>query len=722
MNIDKFLNLVLVTENPDDIFGRAGAKTFGIYKDFIFYFKDSRATHGNAFRVLKNKLYPEYPVDKKMVSNLEIMGEIPKEITDYIKHWNDKNSESVDFMYRDKMLSIHGIKLGRIDLESEVISFWHNSHNFSPQDKNSVLKLCALLGANPTQYTYEFFINYEKDVRLSYNEFFGKPIIVPQKAESIDTSRIIHIIDPTIKGDVMKKAGIKPKAIKGVQKRFAMGESTNFSTFFEARQEFVDKIKSSVDDISKRPFDELFKGKERFAIKVPNPDFAISIRHLGLSLEDFDYNKWTYKGTNINTFFKNKWSDGELVKYFSKEWGLDKDDAEHFRKELSDKNTRKKLIGGEFELNELFKHIRGIKRILDQNNMFYYVVFTRHPIDVLRMSDHRGISSCHRLGGGKYSPDEGIYQDCAFADAKNDGGVVYLIRGGDFKKIKDQLNDPEIFEDIDRGTGKIRPIGRIRLRRFIDMSSKKDFAVPTTIQGDQKYGRFTPEIHEVVLNYLRRNQQIFKNPPTEEYAEEHIVMVGGSYSDENISNLLELFFGEERVSYSGIKHSSGHTTTWQEEIDNILPIINDAMGPYIRVTPTISRNAWDHQILRIHLAVFLSVPINLEVHSRKDIDSAVDDIHHDYRVIRRILPLSWNNLNSYIAGSIREYGGWNNQNGGQLWTSIEFNILDPDSLHQMYVEMLSARTAIATTEKIITQQIHKLLDALKEDSPHDPDK
>jgi hypothetical protein len=45
------------------------------------------------------------------------------------------------------------------------------------------------------------------------------------------------------------------------------------SLLFEITKNHIDDIESSINNINERPFEELFKGRERFAIKVINLEF-----------------------------------------------------------------------------------------------------------------------------------------------------------------------------------------------------------------------------------------------------------------------------------------------------------------------------------------------------------------------------------------------------------------------------------------------------------------
>ena len=215
-----------------------------------------------------------------------------------------------------------------------------------------------------------------------------------------------------------------------------MGE---FKLFFEARQEYIDKIQDAVDKVSDRPFNELFQGKgDRFLIRVYNPTIEKTTKELGLDSKEFDWNKRTYRGHNLNTFIKRLRKPEVLLQLYNKynRGGWEPDDYDGM---LNDLNTQyDRAIQGDHILYKINKEISALKQAIDQNNIYYYLLFSRHPIDVLRMSDHKGISSCHRLKG-EYSAKEGEYSQCALADAQNDGGVVYLIKGADVKKIKENL-------------------------------------------------------------------------------------------------------------------------------------------------------------------------------------------------------------------------------------------------------------------------------------------
>ncbi len=66
----------------------------------------------------------------------------------------------------------------------------------------------------------------------------------------------------------------------------------------------------------------------------------------------------------------------------------------------------------------------------------YAVVISRHPVDVLRMSDISNIRSCHSEGSE--------YFHCAVAEAKGHGPIAYIVRS---EELENHLMDQE--EDLD---------------------------------------------------------------------------------------------------------------------------------------------------------------------------------------------------------------------------------------------------------------------------------
>ena len=94
--------------------------------------------------------------------------------------------------------------------------------------------------------------------------------------------------------------------------------------------------------------------------------------------------------------------------------------------------------------DENYKEIEGL---MSGDAASYMVILTRHPIDVLRMSDIGAIESCH-------SPKNSYFK-CAVAEAKGHGPIAYLVPEKDYKDLLaglyseyDTADDPEAAFDI----------------------------------------------------------------------------------------------------------------------------------------------------------------------------------------------------------------------------------------------------------------------------------
>ena len=145
----------------------------------------------------------------------------------------------------------------------------------------------------------------------------------------------------------------------------------------------------------------------------------------------------------------------------------------------------------------------------------YSIVYTRHPIDVMRMSDFDNIESCHS------PPSRGrdnSYYKCAVAEAHGHGPVTYVVRNRDlddliskygledasYQDLLDAIedNDEEFFRDSERGVGEITPVSRVRLKKFVSPKLEISLAVPSTMT----YGKRFPELYSNISNFTKEKQ------------------------------------------------------------------------------------------------------------------------------------------------------------------------------------------------------------------------
>lgn len=174
----------------------------------------------------------------------------------------------------------------------------------------------------------------------------------------------------------------------------------------------------------------------------------------------------------------------------------------------------------------------------------YYIILSRHPIDVLRMSDVGTIQSCHAEGG--------MYFHCAIEEAKNGGPIAYLV---DSEKI-DQLDSEtfqkgEIFKDSDRNIPGIKAIARVRIRRYTD-DDGTDYAIPET----RVYGNKISGFLDSVKKFIKTKQKLSKSSEDviNQFQKKKIIKRGGSYSDSSDSDLFNDYF-DTNVLFGSLRHS-----------------------------------------------------------------------------------------------------------------------------------------------------------------------
>jgi|694.fasta_scaffold04876_4 hypothetical protein len=171
------------------------------------------------------------------------------------------------------------------------------------------------------------------------------------------------------------------------------------------------------------------------------------------------------------------------------------------------------------------------------------VIISRSPIDLVRMSDHDNISSCH-------SPD-GSYFKCAKQEAKTGGAVAYVVKNSDLKDV--DIQKPELFEDEERKIEGIVPLERLRLRRF--SKGEIDLLVPEI----KTYGTSNIGFYGKVKQWAKDSQKdtLEKLDPEKDY--ENFDLKGGSYQDSPAEKIWSNFFD------NSVK---GHKTSLDDEDEN----------------------------------------------------------------------------------------------------------------------------------------------------------
>lgn len=157
------------------------------------------------------------------------------------------------------------------------------------------------------------------------------------------------------------------------------------------------------------------------------------------------------------------------------------------------------------------------------------VVVSRAPVDVLRMSDFQNIQSCHSQGGSFFR--------CAIEEAQDGGAVAYVVKTKDIKDI--DLQADEIFADRDREVSGVKPISRMRLRRFIDLDTMEDFAIPDL----KVYGQSSEDLPNILRKWAKTAQPGL----TGQRKERELAQIGTSYWDHYPSDLIDAMRIKARV-------------------------------------------------------------------------------------------------------------------------------------------------------------------------------
>jgi len=236
------------------------------------------------------------------------------------------------------------------------------------------------------------------------------------------------------------------------------------------------------------------------------------------------------------------------------------------------------------------------KEINKLDNDKYSIIITRHPIDVLRMSDFETIFSCHSPAS-RQSAYQSFYK-CAVAEAQGHGAVAYVVETeellsatdtGNIDSAEQEIQEGEIFYDDKRPfTGDINPISRIRLRhvryyRGISPPKRWDDGQDVAMPEIKVYGMDIPGLANKVADWARSNQEeVIANMPKEDDKLDlsKFIQFGGSYEDHgggpNVRAMLMSKF--LKISKSDMVGAMKQNTETEDELDANL--VGDIIAQY----------------------------------------------------------------------------------------------------------------------------------------------
>lgn len=207
--------------------------------------------------------------------------------------------------------------------------------------------------------------------------------------------------------------------------------------------------------------------------------------------------------------------------------------------------------------------IAGLRSILDEwvhqagaNTSGVTLLITRHPMDIVRMSDHSAWTSCHAEKGGLFN--------CVIEEVEDDAGALaYIIKSSDAEGLKtlssQEFQWGEVFVDKSRGVEGIAPTARIRMRTFFHEDSDTYLVLPEdSTHSPLKYN--VPGLFEFTKEWALSKQEdqleeIFQTSDLEEIDEVTVSdfkLMGGHYVDRGddpaaLARIFEEFFVHSEV-------------------------------------------------------------------------------------------------------------------------------------------------------------------------------
>lgn len=322
----------------------------------------------------------------------------------------------------------------------------------------------------------------------------------------------------------------------------------------EMDQDVIDYL----PNLDKTNLDYIFGDKIRIAVPMDGgAKFKVPIEKV-LDEYEIDYDKWVaFKKDD-----KDRKNPTKIGKALNKQ-----------------KNITAKAGGSVEEIEELLK-VTDLKSQVNNPESELYIIYSRSPIDVVRMSDDPFPSSCHSRGSD--------YFECALGDAMNNAGIAYIITKDEYSKIKD-LQAKEIILDRDRGVRGIKPLGRIRLRKLVDQNGNSQ--VVPTLKVYSNYGiKYDKIFKDEVTNWVKGKV----NPKFD--WEGVLKLVGGTYEDVNVGDMASKIYGKS-IEYTNVNHDVSKFNEFVFEFDFQTEIIDKVRTDTYSLSNTSSdgevRFLWD---------------------------------------------------------------------------------------------------------------------------------
>lgn len=311
-----------------------------------------------------------------------------------------------------------------------------------------------------------------------------------------------------------------------------------------------------------------------------------------------------------------------------------------------------------YAINEFDDLVGNMDQYLERN----YIIYSRHPVDVFRMSDHAKIKSCHALPSMKGDKELDQYNKCALSEVYGNGMIAYVVPVKNFKMFPptqeslDKFGNQEIFFDQmrrDETSDLIEPTSRIRIKNVAFHKDEKSEPVRLAVSMGKIYGPRVPGFLNAVNKKLAKTQEkevkeIIKQG-TEASGKQEIDLskftrYGGSYQDtgHEVAKTLPMLFRKfdrdlvlkgDEVSYNqdiedSIVMRIGNRTLAPHEImhrlEQIFEPYNDNI-PYLDFRGRIQQNyeGGDSFTWNLHVGFSFETPGGAK---REEVKKIVEDL------------------------------------------------------------------------------------------------
>lgn len=317
-----------------------------------------------------------------------------------------------------------------------------------------------------------------------------------------------------------------------------------------------------------------------------------------------------------------------------------------------------------------------------------FIVYSRVPIDVLRMSDFKNLQSCHSMGGA--------YDYCALEEAESEGGGIAYLFTGDLSEdmIARIEGGSEFMIDPDRketsSKDLLSPISRIRLRSF-----KIDQAYDLIVNTPEIYGFAFDEFFNAVRQVARAKQEPVISHVTQKYGSYLsklggpvvVQPLGGTYTDTPFEDMLKIFFGIERDSFFRILQKPVKLTQTEKQKQRALSIAETLDKKYNQYTKDILGPQIEDEYVESIVA--------FEV-QENDIQKVKFDLVLTYK------------LAAHISAELRGETTFNQSVAESLLRLFKEKLDDMDMLYKLTPE-LEKQVARQSSEIVKSQDFSKLL-------------